>query len=322
MPVAAPAHAAAGHHRALARRRCRSQRASPSASSTTVPGGTRSTSGSGVAPCLPAPLPCPPRCGLEVSAAPEARQVAQRRVGTSPPPRLRGRRRRRRARPSARAPRGAATPRRRRRRRRARRSGPVVEHRLVASSRSMSGRSSGKRPAAGRRRSSSPQPAPAVQRSRIERARLGLAPLHGERDAVPESQLRAVRAARRAPTHSGRGRPRCRRERQARPPRPRRRTPASCRAAGELAQGIGVVVHPQVHGAVGLWTTRGLRATTTSAADWRPRRSPPSPLGGFERDDQPLRQPAVRGLEGIHHRVPHVPAAMMFACALTPSPMW
>ena len=65
-----------------------------------------------------------------------------------------------------------------------------------------------------------------------------------------------------------------------------------------------MVVHPQVHGAVGLRTARGLRGHHHERGRLASAQVAPLALGGFERDDEPLREPAVRGREGIHHRVP------------------
>ena len=58
----------------------RSQRSPSSGSSTTVPGGTRTTKGSGVAPCLPAPCPWPPRLALKCAPRRKRGEVAQRGV--------------------------------------------------------------------------------------------------------------------------------------------------------------------------------------------------------------------------------------------------
>ena len=118
--VAAPAAAAAGHERALARvQRGPSGRPAP---------GPRPPCRAhahlerlGRRAVLVRPLAVTAALRLEVRAAAEGREVAQRRIGRRRRRRRRGRRRRRRGRPSARAPRAGTTRRRCRRRRPARR---------------------------------------------------------------------------------------------------------------------------------------------------------------------------------------------------------
>ena len=65
-------------------------------------------------------------------------------------------------------------------------------------------------------------------------------------------------------------------------------------------------------------TPRRRAGTTRIAADWRPRRSPPSRLGGVERRQQSARQRARRGRECLEHRRPDRSEAMMFAWQETP----